>query len=92
MLSDYLSRKDESHHHSVSLIIFLTDGRPTVGVLQSPTIISNTKDAVQEKFCLFTIGMGDDVDYRLLERMSLDNCGTMRRIPEDADATLMLKG
>lgn len=92
LLSDYLSRKDESHHHSVSLIIFLTDGRPTVGVLQSPTIISNTKDAVQEKFCLFTIGMGDDVDYRLLERMSLDNCGTMRRIPEDADATLMLKG
>ncbi|XP_068076879.1 inter-alpha-trypsin inhibitor heavy chain H5 isoform X2 [Danio rerio] len=92
LLSDYLSSKDESHHHSVSLIIFLTDGRPTVGVLQSPTIISNTKTAVQEKFCLFTIGMGDDVDYRLLERMSLDNCGTMRRIPEDADASLMLKG
>ncbi|XP_056311489.1 inter-alpha-trypsin inhibitor heavy chain H5 [Danio aesculapii] len=92
LLSDYLSSKEESHHHSVSLIIFLTDGRPTVGVLQSPTIISNTKAAVQEKFCLFTIGMGDDVDYRLLERMSLDNCGTMRRIPEDADATLMLKG
>lgn len=63
-----------------------------MGVVQSPTIIRNTKSAVQEKFCLFTIGMGDDVDYRLLERMSLENCGTMRRIPEDADASAMLKG
>lgn len=63
-----------------------------MGVVQSPTIIGNTKSAVQEKFCLFTIGMGDDVDYRLLERMSLENCGTMRRIPEDADASAMLKG
>uniref|UniRef100_A0A673J482 Inter-alpha-trypsin inhibitor heavy chain 5 n=1 Tax=Sinocyclocheilus rhinocerous TaxID=307959 RepID=A0A673J482_9TELE len=92
LLSDYLSSKEESHHNSVSLIIFLTDGRPTVGVVQSPVIIGNTKAAVQEKFCLFTIGMGDDVDYRLLERMSLENCGTMRRIPEDADASVMLKG
>ncbi|XP_067247205.1 inter-alpha-trypsin inhibitor heavy chain H5 [Chanodichthys erythropterus] len=92
LLSNYLSSKEESHHNSVSLIIFLTDGRPTVGVVQSPTIIGNTKAAVQEKFCLFTIGMGDDVDYRLLERMSLENCGTMRRIPEDADASVMLKG
>ncbi|KAK7130226.1 hypothetical protein R3I93_019760 [Phoxinus phoxinus] len=92
LLRDYLSSKEESHHNSVSLIIFLTDGRPTVGIVQSPTIIGNTKAAVQEKFCLFTIGMGDDVDYRLLERMSLDNCGTVRRIPEDADASVMLKG
>ncbi|XP_073723093.1 inter-alpha-trypsin inhibitor heavy chain H5 [Misgurnus anguillicaudatus] len=92
LLRDYLSSKDETHHNSVSLIIFLTDGRPTVGVVQSPTIIGNTKAAVQEKFCIFTIGMGDDVDYKLLERMSLENCGTMRRIPEDADASAMLKG
>ncbi|XP_051544819.1 inter-alpha-trypsin inhibitor heavy chain H5-like [Myxocyprinus asiaticus] len=92
LLSDYLSSTEEAHHNSVSLIIFLTDGRPTVGVVQSQTIVGNTKAAVQEKFCLFTIGMGDDVDYRLLERMSLENCGTMRRIPEDTDARNMLKG
>ncbi len=92
LLRDYLSSKEESHHNSVSLIIFLTDGRPTVGVVKSPVIIGNTKAAVQDKFCLFTIGMGDDVDYRLLERMSLENCGTMRRIPEDANASVMLKG
>ncbi|GAA6097872.1 inter-alpha-trypsin inhibitor heavy chain H5 [Tachysurus ichikawai] len=92
LLRDYLSQKEESNHNRVSLIIFLTDGRPTVGVVQTPLILGNTKTAVQEKFCIFTIGMGNDVDYKLLDRMALENCGTMRRIPEDADANTMLKG
>lgn len=92
LLRDYLSQKQETNHNSVSLIIFLTDGRPTVGVVQTPIILGNTKTAVQEKFCIFTIGMGNDVDYKLLDRMALENCGTMRRIPEDADVSTMLKG
>lgn len=91
LLRDYLSGPDGGPN-SVSLIIFLTDGRPTVGEVQSTSILGNTRSAVQEKFCIFTIGIGNDVDYRLLERMSLENCGMMRRINEDADASAMLKG
>ncbi|XP_035384489.1 inter-alpha-trypsin inhibitor heavy chain H5 isoform X2 [Electrophorus electricus] len=92
LLSEYLSSQEHTNGNSVSLIIFLTDGRPTVGVIQTPSILGNTKTAVKEKFCIFTIGMGKDVDYRLLERMALENCGTMRRIPEEADTSTMLKG
>ncbi|XP_076578158.1 inter-alpha-trypsin inhibitor heavy chain H5 [Chaetodon auriga] len=91
LLRDYLSSPDASPN-SVSLIIFLTDGRPTVGEMQSAAILGNARSAVQEKFCIFTIGIGNDVDYRLLERMSLENCGMMRRIHEEADASAMLKG
>ncbi|XP_029317777.1 LOW QUALITY PROTEIN: inter-alpha-trypsin inhibitor heavy chain H5 [Cottoperca gobio] len=91
LLREYLSSPDASPN-SVSLIIFLTDGRPTVGETKSTAILGNTRSAVQEKFCIFTIGMGNDVDYRLLERMALENCGMMRRIHEDADASAMLKG
>lgn len=91
LLRDYLSGPEASPN-SVSLIIFLTDGRPTVGEVQSAAILGNTRSATQEKFCIFTIGIGNDVDYRLLERMALENCGMMRRIPEEADAGAMLKG
>ncbi|XP_068443190.1 inter-alpha-trypsin inhibitor heavy chain H5 [Clinocottus analis] len=91
LLGDYLSGPDAGPN-SVSLIIFLTDGRPTVGEVQSTAILGNTRSAVKEKFCVFTIGIGNDVDYRLLERMALENCGMMRRINEDADASAMLKG
>ncbi|XP_017267087.1 inter-alpha-trypsin inhibitor heavy chain H5 [Kryptolebias marmoratus] len=91
LLRDYLSGPNSSPN-SVSLIIFLTDGRPTIGELQSTSILKNTRSAVQEKFCIFTIGIGNDVDYRLLEHMALENCGMMRRISEEADASAMLKG
>ncbi|XP_072309848.1 inter-alpha-trypsin inhibitor heavy chain H5 [Eucyclogobius newberryi] len=91
LLRDYLSTS-EANPNSVSLIIFLTDGRPTVGEVQSVKILGNTRSAVQEKFCVFTIGIGNDVDYKLLDRMALENCGMMRRISEEADASAMLKG
>ncbi|KAF0029853.1 hypothetical protein F2P81_018958 [Scophthalmus maximus] len=91
LLRDYLSGPDAGPN-SVSLIIFLTDGRPTVGEIRSTAILGSTRSAVQEKFCVFTIGIGNDVDYRLLERMALENCGMMRRIHEEADASAMLKG
>ncbi|KAM9334804.1 inter-alpha-trypsin inhibitor heavy chain H5 [Symphorus nematophorus] len=91
LLRHYLEGSDASPN-SVSLIIFLTDGRPTVGETLSTAILGNTRSAVEEKFCIFTIGIGNDVDYRLLERMALENCGMMRRIHEEADASAMLKG
>ncbi|XP_015207898.1 inter-alpha-trypsin inhibitor heavy chain H5 [Lepisosteus oculatus] len=91
LLSSYLA-SDNSVQSRVSLTVFLTDGRPTVGEIESPSILTNTKEAVQEKFCIFTIGIGNDVDYRLLERMALENCGMMRRIHEESDASTMLKG
>uniref|UniRef100_A0A7M4DYD8 Inter-alpha-trypsin inhibitor heavy chain 5 n=1 Tax=Crocodylus porosus TaxID=8502 RepID=A0A7M4DYD8_CROPO len=91
LLNDYIAQNDIDAR-SVSLIIFLTDGRPTVGETQSSKILSNTKEAIRNKFCLFTIGIGNDVDYKLLERMALENCGMMRRIQEDEDAAAQLKG
>ncbi|XP_067391056.1 inter-alpha-trypsin inhibitor heavy chain H5 [Emydura macquarii macquarii] len=91
LLNNYIAQNDVDAR-SVSLIVFLTDGRPTVGETQSSKILSNTKEAIREKFCLFTLGIGNDVDYKLLERMSLENCGMMRRIQEEEDAAAQLKG
>lgn len=91
LLNDYIAQNDIDAR-SVSLIIFLTDGRPTVGETQSSKILSNTKEAIQDKFCLFTIGIGNDVDHKLLERMALENCGMTRLFQEDEDAASHLKG
>nr|XP_028603104.1 inter-alpha-trypsin inhibitor heavy chain H5 isoform X1 [Podarcis muralis] len=91
ILNDYITQND-IEARSVSLIIFLTDGRPTVGETKSAKIISNTKEAIRNRFCLFTIGIGNDVDYQLLERLALENCGMTRRIREDEDAAAQLKG
>ncbi|XP_048465958.1 inter-alpha-trypsin inhibitor heavy chain H5 [Rhincodon typus] len=91
LLKDYIAQQDKSVW-AVSLIIFLTDGRPTIAEVQPHKILSNTRKAAEKKFCIFTLGIGRDVDYRLLQRMSLENCGVMRRINEDSDASILLKG
>ncbi|XP_053114567.1 inter-alpha-trypsin inhibitor heavy chain H5 isoform X2 [Hemicordylus capensis] len=91
ILSDYITQSDVENR-TVSLIIFLTDGQPTIGETKSAQIVNNTKEAIRDRFCLFTIGIGNDVDYRLLERLALENCGMMRRIQEDEDAAAQLKG
>uniref|UniRef100_A0A670YGT6 Inter-alpha-trypsin inhibitor heavy chain family member 6 n=1 Tax=Pseudonaja textilis TaxID=8673 RepID=A0A670YGT6_PSETE len=76
----------------IPLIIFLTDGEATSGVTAGSRILTNAQRALKGTISLFGLAFGDDADYGLLRRLSLENRGVARRIYEDADATLQLKG
>uniref|UniRef100_A0A2K5VKS9 Inter-alpha-trypsin inhibitor heavy chain family member 6 n=1 Tax=Macaca fascicularis TaxID=9541 RepID=A0A2K5VKS9_MACFA len=76
----------------IPLIIFLTDGEPTAGVTTPSVILSNVRQAVGHRVSLFTLAFGDDADFTLLRRLSLENRGIARRIYEDTDAALQLEG
>ncbi|XP_021552363.1 inter-alpha-trypsin inhibitor heavy chain H5 [Neomonachus schauinslandi] len=91
LLNDYVAHND-IEDHSVSLIIFLTDGKPTVGETHTLKILNNTKEAARGQICIFTIGIGNDVDFMLLEKLSLENCGLTRRVLEEDDAGSQLIG
>ncbi|XP_070693139.1 inter-alpha-trypsin inhibitor heavy chain H3-like [Pempheris klunzingeri] len=77
---------------SASILILLTDGDPTTGVTNLKTIQSNVKGAIAGKFPLYCLGFGFDVNFEFLQKMSLQNNGVARRIYEDSDADLQLKG
>ncbi|KPP75021.1 inter-alpha-trypsin inhibitor heavy chain H5-like [Scleropages formosus] len=91
LLSSHLP-EGGTHHGSVSFMIFLTNGRPTAAEPQIPSILSNATAQARKQFCIFTIGLGEDEDRRLLERLALDNCGMTWHIPGEADVGIMLKG
>ncbi|XP_013920217.1 PREDICTED: inter-alpha-trypsin inhibitor heavy chain H5-like [Thamnophis sirtalis] len=91
ILNDYITQ-NEAESRSTSILVFLTDGRPTMGETQTSKIVHNLKEAIRGRFCTFTIGIGNDVDQHLLERLALENCGMMRLIPENEDAATLLKG
>ncbi|XP_054451026.1 inter-alpha-trypsin inhibitor heavy chain H4 isoform X2 [Pteronotus mesoamericanus] len=76
---------------SISLIILLTDGDPTVGETDPTKIQRNVKDAIDGQYSLFCLGFGFDVSYNFLEKLALDNGGLARRIYEDSDAALQLQ-
>ncbi|XP_066469057.1 inter-alpha-trypsin inhibitor heavy chain H3-like [Tiliqua scincoides] len=79
-------------NRSASLIIMLTDGRPTKGERDTQTILSNVRNAIQGKYPLYNLGFGYDLDYGSLEKMAAENNGLARRIYEDSDAALQLQG
>ncbi|XP_029683216.1 inter alpha-trypsin inhibitor, heavy chain 4-like isoform X2 [Takifugu rubripes] len=76
---------------SASILILLTDGDPTTGETNLERIQSNVRKAIADKFPLYCLGFGFDVDFEFLEKMSLQNNGVARRIYEDSDADLQLK-
>ncbi|XP_020789759.1 inter-alpha-trypsin inhibitor heavy chain H3-like [Boleophthalmus pectinirostris] len=77
---------------SASILILLTDGDPTSGETNPEKIRANVKKAIAGKFPLYCLGFGFDVNFEILEKMSLDNNGLARRIYEDSDANLQLQG
>ncbi|KAM8758699.1 inter-alpha-trypsin inhibitor heavy chain H4 isoform 1-T1 [Rhynchonycteris naso] len=76
---------------SVSLLLLLTDGDPTVGETSPTRIQKNVKDAINGKYSLFCLGFGFDVSYPFLEKLALENGGLARRIYEDSDSALQLQ-
>ena len=56
-------------------LIFLTDGLPTEGVTDSPSILSNFSAAAPDNLRLFAFGAGYDVDTILLDTLTQDHHG-----------------
>jgi len=60
---------------NVPMIIFLTDGNPTIGEQNVKTILKNVKDTNKAKCRLFVFGVGYDVNTKLLDLMAEENRG-----------------
>ncbi|XP_072530252.1 inter-alpha-trypsin inhibitor heavy chain H2 [Salminus brasiliensis] len=76
---------------SVSMIILVSDGDPTVGEIKLSTIQKNVKRVMREEFSLFSLGIGFDVDFDFLERIAMENRGVAQRIYANHDASEQLK-
>ncbi|KAL0599985.1 Inter-alpha-trypsin inhibitor heavy chain H4 [Plecturocebus cupreus] len=90
-LLDRSNREEQLPPRSVSLIILLTDGDPTVGETNPRNIQKNVREAVSGQYSLFCLGFGFDVSYAFLEKLALDTGGLARRIYEDSDSALQLQ-
>ncbi|KAM3858933.1 inter-alpha-trypsin inhibitor heavy chain H2 [Diretmus argenteus] len=76
---------------SVSMIILVSDGDPTVGEIKLSTIQKNVKRIMREEFSLYSLGIGFDVDYDFLERIAMENRGVAQRIYASHDAAEQLR-
>ena len=78
----------------VPIIVFLTDGEPTDGVISPYAIRQNIKDANTAQVAIFSIAFGieDENNYSFLRAMSLENYGTAERFSPDDNASEEIGG
>ncbi len=58
-----------------TIIIFLTDGLPTSGVVETPLILNNVSQAATPNLRIFPFGVGNDVDTVLLDTLAQEQRG-----------------
>ena len=70
-----------------SLVIFLTDGLPTVGVTDPAAIVSAVESAAPAGLRLFTFGVGYDVNTLLLDELAQGNRGVSDYVLPEEDVS-----
>ena len=66
-------------------VLFLTDGRPTVGVTEVADILKNVGEANTRESRIFVFGVGDDVNTHLLDKVSGGNRGLSEYVRPEED-------
>ncbi|MCP4246167.1 MAG: VWA domain-containing protein, partial [bacterium] len=72
------------------LIVFLTDGQPTVGETEPEKILANVKQGNVHGVRMFVFGIGDDVNTHLLDRLAAENHGARDYVGNREDLEIKL--
>lgn len=67
------------------MLVFMTDGLPTVGETNVEKIIKNANETKVEGLRLFTFGVGYDVNTLLLDKIAAENSGTAEYVEPKED-------
>jgi Ca-activated chloride channel homolog len=67
------------------VVIFLTDGRPTIGTTDEDQILAHVKQANNGKTRVFCFGIGTDVNTHLLDRITEETRGVSQYVLPEED-------
>ena len=70
-----LAQFTEDNRERPKIIVFMTDGLPTVGTTNVTQIVDNVRKASKPGVRLFTFGVGYDVNTALLDKLAAENGG-----------------
>jgi len=70
------------------LIVFLTDGKPTVGETDEDAIVKNVTKANEDSARIFVFGIGTSVNTHLLDKISGGNGGVSDYVTPDEEIEL----
>jgi len=74
------------------VVVFLTDGMPTIGETSTPAIIRLVQERNQGRAQLFVFGLGDDVNTTFLDLLAQQNRGAADYARSGAEMSTLLAG
>jgi Ca-activated chloride channel homolog len=83
-------RKSAQDKNRPCMIVFMTDGLPTIGETSVDKIIENAKRNSPSNVRMFVFGVGNDVNTKLLDKLAEDNHGMREYVGEDENLELKL--
>lgn len=70
-----LRQFEETDRDRPKMLVFMTDGLPTVGMTNVTKILENVREARKPGVRMFTFGVGYDVNTALLDKLAAENGG-----------------
>jgi len=83
-LGEALQRGDDEHGDRLQIVLFLTDGQPTIGDTSAVAIAAEAA-RLRGSARVFTFGLGGDVNASLLEQLALQGRGTAQFVRPSED-------
>ncbi len=74
------------------VVVFLTDGVPTIGVTDDTQILDRVKRASPRPVRIFSFGIGTDVNTHLLDRLSEETRGASQYVLPKEDIEISVSG
>ena len=66
-------------------VVFLTDGQPTLGVTDTPSILDQVRKAAAGRIRIFSFGVGENVNTHLLDQLAGENGGVSQYVAPKED-------
>lgn len=80
-----LALKEKPENSRPSMVIFITDGKPTIGETEQNTLVKKIGSMNQGKHRIFTLGIGHDLNSKLLDLITEEGKGTRTYVGENED-------
>lgn len=72
------------------MIVFITDGKPTIGETTEEKLLAKIKETNSENTRVFTFGIGDDINTHLLDKITEETKAYRSYISEEEDIELKI--
>lgn len=85
-----LACKEKKAADRPHMIVFITDGKPTIGETNEKSLLGKIKTSNSENTRIFTFGIGDDINTHLLDKITEETKAYRSYIAEEEDIELKI--